>query len=620
MPQSILSFLFKQELSRTRVKVVLASLIVFAGLAEWGSNAGPRSLLRTQTVYKTTDSGLTFNESFGTKFNATGNLLVYSTYLGSGQGGNDTARSIAVDSIGNDYVTGLACVPCTSRNSALNSIVNGAPGNSATATPAATLLTQFSQQGPKLVGSDAVGNDRQGQSVAISADGNTAIVGGNGGGQQDISAPGAAWVYTRSGGVWTQQGPKLVGSGAVGNAEQGFSVSISADGNTALVGGHKDNNNAGAAWVWTRSGGVWTQQGPKLVGSGAEGIARVGGAQQGYSVSLSGDGNTAIVGGISDNVSDAPDGTVYFAGAAWVWTRSGGVWTQQGPKLVGSGAANAATQGCSVSLSGDGNTAIVGGYFDNASNGSAVGAAWIWRRSGGVWTQQGNKLVGSGGDGDGLGLQGYSVALSADGNTAIVGGVSDSFSFFNGHGAAWVWTRSGGVWTQQGNKLVGSGAVGNANQGHSVSLSGDGNTAIVGGFADNFIGDDGSVGAVWVWARSGGAWTQQGNKLVGSGAVGSARQGWSVSLSADGNTAIVGGLGNNNFVGAAWVFTASTPTCSIAPLTSFANLATKYCSDLAITQELEANPVRTDLYSQSMQTAIADFQARVRNAGFTGPS
>src|SRR6185503_3028630 len=112
------------------------------------------------------------------------------------------ARSIAVDSIGNDYVTGLACVPCTSRNSALNSIVNGAPGNSATATPAATLLTQFSQQGPKLVGSGAVGNDHQGQSVAISADGNTAIVGGNGGGQQDISAPGAAWVYTRSGGVW----------------------------------------------------------------------------------------------------------------------------------------------------------------------------------------------------------------------------------------------------------------------------------------------------------------------------------------------------------------------------------------------------------------------------------
>ena len=70
-----------------------------------------------------------------------------------------------------------------------------------------------------------------------------------------------------------------------------------------------------------------------------------------------------------------------------------------------------------------------------------------------------------------------SVSLSADGNTAIVGGLSDN----GGAGAAWVYTRSGGVWTQQGNKLVGTGAIGAAQQGISVSLSSDGNTAIVGG-------------------------------------------------------------------------------------------------------------------------------------------
>jgi len=66
--------------------------------------------------------------------------------------------------------------------------------------------------------------------------------------------------------VFTQQGPKLVGSGAVGGEiQQGFSVSLSADGNTAIVGGPNDNLNAGAAtgaaWVFTRSNGVWTQQG-----------------------------------------------------------------------------------------------------------------------------------------------------------------------------------------------------------------------------------------------------------------------------------------------------------------------------------------------------------------------
>ncbi|MHB0970974.1 MAG: hypothetical protein ACYC7A_20060 [Thermoanaerobaculia bacterium] len=117
---------------------------------------------------------------------------------------------------------------------------------------------------------------------------------------------------------------------------------------------------------------------------------------------------------------------------------------------------------------------------------------------------------------------------------------------------AWVWTRSGGVWTQQGNKLVGSLGVwgfccyvGDI----SVSLSGDGNRAIVG-----MPGDNSNAGAVWVWTRSGGVWTQQGAKLVGLGAVGIAGQGASVCLSADGHTAIVGGHLDNGAVGAAWVF------------------------------------------------------------------
>jgi hypothetical protein len=93
-------------------------------------------------------------------------------------------------------------------------------------------LAQFTQQGPKLVGNDVAGTPAQGSSVAISADGNTAIAGG----YADDSA-GAAWVYTRANGVWTQQGSKLVGTGAVGHAWQGYSVAMSADGNTAIVGG-----------------------------------------------------------------------------------------------------------------------------------------------------------------------------------------------------------------------------------------------------------------------------------------------------------------------------------------------------------------------------------------------
>ncbi len=305
-------------------------------------------------------------------------------------------------------------------------------------------------------------------SVALSADGNTAIVGGFGDNGRSVRR-GSTRAAAGSG---PSKAPSWSAPERWETPSKASSVALSADGNTAIVGGAGDNNNAGAAWVFTRSGGVWTQQGPKLVGTGA-----VGGAQQGFSVALSADGNTAIVGGLTDNGN---------AGAAWVYTRSGGVWTQQGPKLVGTGAVGNAAQGESVALSADGNTAIVGGHFDNSS----AGAAWVYTRSGGVWTQQGNKLVGTGAVG--TALQGFSVSLSADGNTAIVGGFTDN----SNAGAAWVYTRSGGLWTQQGSKLVGTGAVGAALQGYSVSLSADGNTAIVGGQQDNS-----QAGAAWVFVQ-----------------------------------------------------------------------------------------------------------------------
>jgi hypothetical protein len=125
-----------------------------------------------------------------------------------------------------------------------------------------------------------------------------------------------------------------------------------------------------------------------------------------------------------------------------------------------------------VAISGDGNTAIVGGYGDNSGN----GAAWVWTRSGATWTQQGLKLVAS--DGTWSARQGSSVALSANGNTAIVGGPQDGIN--SARGAAWIWTRTAGAWTQQGSKLVDATVLG-VYQGSSVALSGDGNTAIVGG-------------------------------------------------------------------------------------------------------------------------------------------
>ena len=386
---------------------------------------------------------------------------------------------------------------------------------------------QLRQAGPKMTGWGETANGEFGLSSSISADGNTAIVGG----PADNGQVGAAWIFTRRGSVWSQQGLKLVGTGGVSPSAQGYSVSISADGNTAIVGGNLDNTRVGAAWIFTRSGEVWTQQGGKLVGTGA-----VGTPFQGQSVSMSPDGNTAIVGGWGDNGN---------TGAAWVFVRNVPQWTQQGSKLVGTGAVGTAEEGWSVSLSSNGNTAVVGGWFDNSS----TGAAWIFTRSGSVWTQQGSKLVGTGAVG--AAIQGISAAISADGNTAIVGGNQDNSNI----GAAWVFARNGTVWTQQGPKLVGTGGVGMINQGYSVALSGDGSTAMVGGPADNS-----SMGAAWIFTRSGSTWTQQGSKIAGTGGVGATDQGFAVSISSDANTAIVSGYGDNTDMGAAWIYMNAPPT------------------------------------------------------------
>lgn len=389
----------------------------------------------------------------------------------------------------------------------------------------------YIQQGNKLVGTGAVGNANQGVSVAISGDGTTAIIGG----RFDNGNTGAAWVFVQSGGVWTQQGGKLVGTGGSGTTFQGISVALSADGNTAIIGGNNGGANTGAAWIFTRSGGVWTQQGSKLVGTGFVGPS-VG---QGTSVALSGDGKTALIGGANDNNQ---------AGAAWVFTFSGGVWSQFGSKLVGTGAVGIQVQqGRSVALSQDGQTALIGGPGDGALSigASGPGAAWVFKLNGGVYSQVGSKLNGTGSSAN-TANQGVAVALSADGNTALIGGPDDAFD----KGAAWVFVQNGGVYTQLGSKLVGTGGVLFSRQGFSVALSGDGKTAMLAGDKDNS-----NVGAVWVFKQSGGVFTQDGAKLVGSGNVGQSFQG-KVALSTDGSTAIIGGGNDNSGIGAAWIFAA----------------------------------------------------------------
>ena len=108
--------------------------------------------------------------------------------------------------------------------------------------------SSWSQQGLKLMGTGNTGSSNQGISIALSADGNTLAVGAS---TDGTSKTGATWIFLRSGTTWSQQGNKLVGNGAFGaTGSQGISVALSANGNTLAVGGDGDNSNAGATWIF----------------------------------------------------------------------------------------------------------------------------------------------------------------------------------------------------------------------------------------------------------------------------------------------------------------------------------------------------------------------------------
>jgi hypothetical protein len=411
-------------------------------------------------------------------------------------------------------------------------------------------MTSFSGTTPtdavelqKLLASDPTSTDYFGYSVFLSSDGSTAIVGAYREGTSPNTNQGAAYVFTRTAGTWTQQA-KLLASDAASDDRFGISVALSSDGSTAIVGAYQEdtspNTENGAAYVFTRTAGTWTQQ-QKLTASNAASTDYFG-----RSVSLSSDGLTAIIGAYEEDTSPNTDN-----GAAYVFTLSAGVWSEQ-QKLTASDAASSDEFGYSVSLSSDGNTAIVGSYLEETSPNVNQGAAYVFTRTAGVWTEQ-QKLVAS--DAASSDWFGISVALSSDGNTAIIGAEFEDTSPNSGNGAAYVFTRTAGTWTQQ-QKLTASDAASDDRFGSSVALSSDGNTAIIIANLED-TSPNTENGAAYVFTRTAGTWTQQA-KLLASDAASSDYFGSSVAISSDGTTAIIGAwfedTSPNSGNGAAYIY------------------------------------------------------------------
>ena len=227
---------------------------------------------------------------------------------------------------------------------------------------------------------------------------------------------------------WTvaAQQAKLVASDAQASDAFGWSVDI--DGDTLVVGAWYEDaggSNAGAAYVFTRSGTSWSQQ-AKLVASDAQASDEFG-----NSIAISGD--TVVVGAYIEDTGATS------AGAAYVFTRSGTTWSQQA-KIQGSTTVIYDNFGMSVAI--DSNTIIVGSTGKDTGATSA-GAAYVFTRSGTSWSQQAKIVAANAGENDNFG-----ISVDIDGDNVIVGAIKEDTKAADG-GAVYVFTRSGTTWSQQ---------------------------------------------------------------------------------------------------------------------------------------------------------------------------
>ncbi len=359
---------------------------------------------------------------------------------------------------------------------------------------------------------------------AVAVDGDWMVVGARLDDVNGLADAGAAYIYRRndngtaadlSDDFWSAEA-RLTASDAAASDLFGHSVSIS--GETVVVGSVSDDvastANSGSAYIFTRSGTAWSQQ-QKLTADDAAASDEFG-----YSVSISGE--TVIVGSRLDDV-----GSMVNSGSAYIFNRSGSVWSQQ-RKLTAHDAAAFDLFGFSVSISGE--TVVVGSYLDDGASTTDSGSAYIFNRSGTSWSQL-QKL--SAGDAASDDQFGYSVSIS--GETLVVGSLLDDVGSTVNSGSAYIFTRSGTVWSQQQRLSAGDAAQSDL-FGHSVSISGE--TAVVGSlFGD--VASTADSGSAYIFTRNGTAWSQQ-QKLSADGAASKDQFGVSVSIS--GETVVVGSL------------------------------------------------------------------------------
>jgi len=437
---------------------------------------------------------------------------------------------------------------------------------------------------------------RDGSTLAVSSLGEASSTQGINGSEDDDKAPnaGAVYIFTKNGSGWVQQ-VYLKGSNTEMGDYFGYGVSLSSDGNTLAVGAGSEDSasnlesdnkaiNAGAVYIFTRSGSTWMQQ------AYLKSSYPTAGSLFGAKVVLSADGNTLLTSAESENSGASGvngslgqlDVTKPNSGAAYIFTRNGTFWSPQA-YLKASNPGSSDRFGDNLSLSADGNTAAISAGFESSSstgiNGDQVnnaasrsGAVYVFSRSAGNWVQEAYIKTSNPNANDELG----DVSLSDDGNVLAVGAKYESSSYKGVNrgsaaeldnraprsGAAYLFTRSGGGWSQEA-YIKASNTNFHDWFGHRVSLSGDGLTLAVGAphedsssegvnanESDDTVTDS---GAVYLFKKSSTGWVQK-SYLKSSNTTTTSSFGSAVNLNPDGSSLMVSAPGENGSTGVVYLY------------------------------------------------------------------
>jgi hypothetical protein len=365
-----------------------------------------------------------------------------------------------------------------------------------------------------------------GFSVSLSDDGLTALVGAPFADCEAGTNCGVVEVLVRSGGTWIEQA-QLIASDRAAGAELGTSVALSGDGSIALVGALRADcptgSQCGAAYVFVRSGSSWTQV-QKLFASDADGFDFFG-----QSVDLSIDGSVALIGATSSTCVNFPS----ICGAAYVFVRTGGSWIETA-RLDPSNPMGTENFGLSVSLSDDGTIALIGAPGSDCG-GVPCGQAYVFVGSGTTWTEEGKFTDSNPGFFDQFG---FAVSLSSDGSVALVGELSDDCTAGSQCGAAYIFERDGGQWTESA-KLTIPDNSGDDLFGIRVALAGDALHALIGANALGPCPPGGTCRLAYLFVEEEGLW-QEKQRLTATRPCGGGSLSTTVALSENADRALVG--------------------------------------------------------------------------------